>query len=130
MDAMDLARSMMSGGISNASAEMAAAAAGSGVSIEYYIQMFSALGLPESIIQYISGAVGRISDIINASGVQIIIFIAALQSIPGYYKLVVNTDAAMCPAPDLNQKKEILLNAVEALHALGYEDPKVACLCC
>ena len=83
MDAMDLARSMMSGGISNASAEMAAAAAGSGVSIEYYIQMFSALGLPESIIQYISGAVGRISDIINASGVQIIIFIAALQSIPG-----------------------------------------------
>lgn len=82
MDAMDLARSMMSGGISNASAEMAAAAAGSGVSIEYYIQMFSALGLPESIIQYISGAVGRISDIINASGVQIIIFIAALQSIP------------------------------------------------
>lgn len=83
MDAMNLARSMMSGGISNASAEMAAAAAGSGVSIEYYIQMFSALGLPESIIQYISGAVGRISDIINASGVQIIIFIAALQSIPG-----------------------------------------------
>ena len=83
MDAMDLARSMMSGGISNASAERAAAAAGSGVSIEYYIQMFSALGLPESIIQYISGAVGRISDIINASGVQIIIFIAALQSIPG-----------------------------------------------
>ncbi|MGN0141999.1 MAG: carbohydrate ABC transporter permease [Roseburia sp.] len=83
MDAMDLARSMMSGGISNASAEMAAAAAGSGVSVEYYIQMFSTLGLPESIITYISGAVGRISDIINASGVQIIIFIAALQSIPG-----------------------------------------------
>lgn len=54
----------------------------------------------------------------------------ALQSIPGYHKLVVNTDAAMCPAPDLNQKKEILLNAVEALHALGYKEPKVACLCC
>ena len=54
----------------------------------------------------------------------------ALQSIPRYHKLVVNTDAAMCPAPDLKQKKEILLNAVDALHALGYEDPKVACLCC
>ena len=54
----------------------------------------------------------------------------ALQSIPGYHKLIINTDAAMCPAPDLKQKKEILMNAVEALRALGYEDPKVACLCC
>lgn len=83
VDAMDLARSMMSGGISSSSAEMAEAAAGSGISIEYYIQMFAALGLPDVIIEYVSGAVGRISDIINASGVQIIIFIAALQSIPG-----------------------------------------------
>ena len=83
MDAMALARTMMSGGISSASAEMAAASAGSGASIQYYIQMFTALGLPDSIIAYISGAVSRISDIINASGVQIIIFIAALQSIPG-----------------------------------------------
>ena len=81
--AMDLARSMMSGGISNSASELAEAAAGSGVSVEYYIQMFTSLGLPETIIEYISGAVGRISDIINASGVQIIIFIAALQSIPG-----------------------------------------------
>lgn len=82
-DALDLARNMMSGGISSASAEMAEAAAGSGVSIDYYIQMFSALGLPDQIIEYVAGAVGRISEIINASGVQIIIFIAALQSIPG-----------------------------------------------
>ncbi len=82
-DALDLARNMMSGGISSASAEMAEAAAGSGVSIDYYIQMFSALGLPDRIIEYVAGAVGRISEIINASGVQIIIFIAALQSIPG-----------------------------------------------
>ena len=53
-----------------------------------------------------------------------------LQSIPGYPKLVVNTDAAMCPYPDLDQKKDILLNAVDVLHRLGYEEPKVACLCC
>ncbi len=84
MDAMALARNMMSGGISSASAEMALeASSGTGVSIEYYIQMFAALGLPDVIIEYVAGAVGRISDIINASGVQIIIFIAALQSIPG-----------------------------------------------
>ena len=83
LSAMNLARNMRSGGISSASAELAEAASGSGVSIDYYIQMFTALGLPETIIEYISGAVGRISDIISASGVQIIIFIAALQSIPG-----------------------------------------------
>ncbi len=81
VDATNLARSLMSGGISNA-AEVAEAASG-GVSIEYYIQMFGSLGLPMGIIEYIVGAVSRISDIINASGVQIIIFIAALQSIPG-----------------------------------------------
>ena len=83
MDAMALSRAMMSGGISSASAELAEAAAGSGVSIEYYVQMFGNLGIPEVLLEYLSGAVSRISDIINASGVQIVIFIAALQSIPG-----------------------------------------------
>lgn len=82
VDAISLSRVMMSGGISSASAEIAASAS-SGMSVEYYIQMFSSLGLPDVLIEYVSGAVSRISDIINASGVQIIIFIAALQSIPG-----------------------------------------------
>ncbi len=81
MDAMELARSMMSGGLSNASAEMAEAATG-GVSMSYYIAMFGNLGLPTELLDYVTGAVSRISDIINASGVQIVIFIAALQSIP------------------------------------------------
>ena len=40
MDAMDLARTMMSGGISNASADLAEAVSGSGVGLEYYFQMF------------------------------------------------------------------------------------------
>lgn len=80
--AMDLARTMMSGGIASTSKEMAEAAS-SGAGISYYIEMFAALGLPEQIIEYVTAAVGRISDIINASGVQIVIFIAALQSIPG-----------------------------------------------
>ena len=82
VDAISLSRVMMSGGISSASAEMAASAS-SGMSVEYYIQMFGSLGLTDALIEYVSGAVSRISDIINASGVQIIIFIAALQSIPG-----------------------------------------------
>ena len=83
VDAMALARTMMSGGISSASAEMAQAASGSGVGVMYYVEMFGSLGIPDIVIEYLAGAVSRISDIINASGVQIIIFIAALQSIPG-----------------------------------------------
>lgn len=83
VDAMALARTMMSGGISSASAEMAQAASGSGIGVMYYVEMFGSLGIPDIVIEYLAGAVSRISDIINASGVQIIIFIAALQSIPG-----------------------------------------------
>lgn len=82
VDAMDLARNMMSGGLSNASAEMAQAAS-SGMGIAYYMEMFGSLGIPEPLIAYLMGAVLRVSDIINASGVQIIIFIATLQSVPG-----------------------------------------------
>ncbi len=79
--AMDLARQMMTGGLSSSSAELAEAT--SGVSIDYYIQLLGDLALPDIVLEYIVEAVNRISDIITASGVQIIIFIAALQSIPG-----------------------------------------------
>lgn len=47
-----------------------------------------------------------------------------------YHKVVCNTDGGMTPYPDLQKKKEIVINAVEAYHKLGYELPKVACLCC
>jgi len=79
--AMKVSASMMMGGLSSAGAEVAESVS-SGVSVQYYVQMFSNLGLPMGLVEYVVGAVGRISDIINASGVQIIIFIAALQSIP------------------------------------------------
>lgn len=39
------------------------------------------------------------------------------------------TDAAICIAPDIEIKQHILQNAVNALHLLGYEDPKVGCIC-
>lgn len=83
LDAMELARTMMSGGVSSASKELIDAASENAVNLEYYIQMFSNLGIPDKLIEYVAGAVSRISDIISASGVQIVIFIAALQSIPG-----------------------------------------------
>lgn len=82
--ALNLSQQMMNGGVASQAAD-AAATAGSTLAfdIDYLISMFMNLGLPASILDYIVQAVARINDIIAASGVQIIIFIAALQSIPG-----------------------------------------------
>ncbi|MBQ7775430.1 MAG: sugar ABC transporter permease [Lachnospiraceae bacterium] len=82
--ALDLSAQMMQGGLSTQSAEVAATA-GSTIAfdIDYLISIFMSFGLPATLLDYIIAAVARINDIIEASGVQIIIFIAALQSIPG-----------------------------------------------
>ncbi|MDR3270683.1 MAG: bifunctional enoyl-CoA hydratase/phosphate acetyltransferase [Peptococcaceae bacterium] len=48
--------------------------------------------------------------------------------IPGAQKLVFFSDGGVNIAPGLEEKKEILINALEALSALGYEQPKVAVL--
>ena len=82
--AMELSEQMMQGGVSSQSAEMTASVATTlAFDVDYLISMFMNLGLPASILDYITAAVARINDIISLSGVQIIIFIAALQSIPG-----------------------------------------------
>ncbi|MBQ6695298.1 MAG: sugar ABC transporter permease [Lachnospiraceae bacterium] len=83
-DALDLSAQMMNGGISTQAAEMTATASNTiAFDIDYIINIFMSFGLPASLLDYIIAAVARINDIIEASGVQIIIFIAALQSIPG-----------------------------------------------
>lgn len=82
--AMELSAQMMQGGISTQAAEVTASVGNSiSFDIDYLIGMFMDLGLPEVLLDYIFTAVARINSIISASGVQIIIFIAALQSIPG-----------------------------------------------
>lgn len=53
----------------------------------------------------------------------------AFFQLPNYKKLILNTDGGMMLYPTLEDKKHIIENAVMALHALGYECPKVACLC-
>jgi phosphate butyryltransferase len=50
----------------------------------------------------------------------------ALFDIPSYPKLLGITDAAMNISPDFNEKTEILLNAIDIMHRLGLEIPKVA----
>ena len=86
---LDYAAQMMAGGLSSTSAEMAeAAGSGSAVNMAYFIALFGEIALPTTVLDYIVGAVGRISDIIQASGVQIVLFIAALQSItPSMYEV-------------------------------------------
>jgi len=53
----------------------------------------------------------------------------AILEVPAYHKLLFVTDGGMVIAPDLEQKKEILGNAVEFCRFLGYEAPKAAALC-
>lgn len=55
---------------------------GNQVNVNYLLHVFEELGLPAVIVDYITGLVSRIFEIVRASSVQIIIFIAALQSIP------------------------------------------------
>ncbi len=47
-------------------------------------------------------------------------------NVPTYHKVLFVTDAAMNIAPSLDQKKEIIDNAVELAHSLDIEEPKVA----
>lgn len=93
--AIELSEAMMSGGISTMSAEVAASAGNSIVlDVDYFMDLFLNFGIPISLLDYVLEAVGRINDIISASGVQIIIFIAALQAIPGSLYEVAKVEGA------------------------------------
>ena len=83
VDAIEMATMMVAGGVSASSTEMAAEGASGGMGMAYYVDLFGNLMIPKQLLEYIVGAVDRITGIISASGVQIVIFIAALQSIPG-----------------------------------------------
>jgi phosphate butyryltransferase len=52
----------------------------------------------------------------------------AVFDVETYHKIFIVTDAAMILAPDLNQKKEIIENAVKLAISLGITNPKVAVL--
>lgn len=78
-DALELARVAASGGVSAVSSEVSSTA--SSYNFQYFLYMFMELGMPEKVINYLTMAIARIYDIIQISGVQIIIFVAALQSV-------------------------------------------------
>lgn len=53
----------------------------------------------------------------------------AILDVPSYHKLLYVTDGGMVVAPDLEQKRHILRNAVDFCRFLGYDRPKAAALC-
>ena len=87
--ALETVRGMMLGGNSPAPSAMVEALSGTGgINVEYYLRLLADLGLPLAILEYIIEAVARINYVITMSGVQIIIFLAALQSIaPSLYEV-------------------------------------------
>lgn len=50
-------------------------------------------------------------------------------NIDGYSRPFLVTDSAMNIAPTLDEKRKIIINAVDVMKKLGYKNPKVACLC-
>ncbi len=50
--------------------------------------------------------------------------------VPGYHKLMVPVDGGMVTYPTLEQKKDIIMNTVDTLRAMGYDQPKVGVLAC
>ncbi len=52
----------------------------------------------------------------------------SIASMPDYPKLLALADMAVIIRPDISKKRAIIQNTVEALSALGYEDPKLAML--
>ncbi len=79
LETLQLATENIQGGASTTIADMSS---NGGVSIDYFLNIFINFGLPDKFVDYIIGLVARIYEIVRASSVQIIIFIAALQSVP------------------------------------------------
>lgn len=51
-----------------------------------------------------------------------------LHELPGYHKLLTVTDGGMMMYPTLDEKKQIIQNAVGVYHTIGIAEPKVAVL--
>jgi ABC-type sugar transport system permease subunit len=67
----------------DASAVDALADGGASFNVVSIVRMLADVGLPMAYVDYIVEAIMRIYEIISSSGVQILIFLAALQSVPG-----------------------------------------------
>lgn len=65
-----------------------AASSGGSINVDYYLSMLMNLGFPDKLIGTVQMLVSRIYEVVRASSVQIIIFLASLQSIsPALYEV-------------------------------------------
>lgn len=80
--ALDAVLRMMMNGVSNISQEFMQSQSMSGINPTAIAMTLANFGIPLQVITYIITAANRIYTTITASGVQILIFLAALQAIP------------------------------------------------
>lgn len=78
--AMDSSLAEIMGGMSNM-ANMELSQTADGLNASYITQFLLEFGAPAKLVEYVIGAISRIYEIVRASGVQILIFLASLQSI-------------------------------------------------
>ena len=78
VNAIDAAQAAVSGGLDAVSSDMAVV---QDTGMTQILNAFVEFGIPQKLVLYLSQAVERIFTVVRASGVQTIIFIAALQSI-------------------------------------------------
>lgn len=76
------------GGMSNTAAAQVTDTTATGLNATVFAGALVEFGMPNQVIEYLVGAVSRLYEIIRSSGVQIIIFLAALQAIsPSLYEV-------------------------------------------
>lgn len=86
VNAMNSSLKDIAGGLSSLASQSDTAVAG--FNAEYLMRYLAEFGLPQTIIGYITGAISRVYEIVRNSGVQILIFLASLQSIsPALYEV-------------------------------------------
>ena len=77
---IEMSVAMMMGGVSSVPPDVMRAQQGFNAAV--IIDLLNTLGMPTQVVGFVTDAIANIHSIIRSSGVQILIFLAALQSIP------------------------------------------------
>lgn len=84
-ETLELATETIQGGATSMISDIAQT---SGLNVDYFLDVLLDIGIPDKLVDYIISIIGRIYEVVRASGIQIIIFIAALQSVsPSLYEV-------------------------------------------
>jgi ABC-type sugar transport system permease subunit len=84
-ESLELATEAIQGGATTMISDIAQT---SGLNVDYFLDVLLDIGIPDRMVDYIISIIGRIYEVVRASGIQIIIFIAALQSVsPSLYEV-------------------------------------------